>query len=96
MVKKTLGREMDKGQQRSNWDRAELTPKQILYAADDSVCALQIIAALMRKHGKNTVLEKIHENMDKARIRDLKKEKSQEQPVNDDSPVKTRIKEKCE
>ena len=55
------------------------------YAADNSVCALQIFAALMRKHGEAKVLEKVPENIEVSR-HDLLV----------DCAVRNRIKQKCE
>ena len=60
-----------------------MTP--LKYAADDSVCALQIFAALMRKHGEAKVLEKVLENIEVSR-HDLLV----------GCPVKNRIGQKCE
>ena len=125
MVEKTLQRSLDKGQQCSNWDRWELTPKQIQvrsdtcpkiilckttkfnddsyahvkYAADDSVCALQIFAALMRKHGETKVLEKVQENIEESRNRPPRRERKRDEEESDllaNCPVRNRIKQKCE
>ena len=74
-----------------------MTP--LKYAADDSVCALQIFAALMRKHGETKVLEKVQENIEESRNRPPRKERKRGEEASDllvDCPVRNRIKQKCE
>ena len=69
------------------------------YAADDSVCALQIFAALMRKHGETKVLEKVQENIEESRNRPPRKERKGDKENSDllvDCAVTNRIKQKCE
>ena len=50
MVEKTLQRSLDKGQQCSNWDRWELTPKQIQVGSD--TCSKIILPLRLRKVGR--------------------------------------------
>ena len=71
------------------------------YAADDSVCALQIFAALMRKHGETKVLEKVQDKMEESRIRPPRKPSESDKDSDDSDeesncPVRNRIKQKCE
>ena len=52
LVRQVINRKLDKDWrvQCSNWLAAELSQEQIIYAADDAVCALQIMAKLMESH----------------------------------------------
>lgn len=46
LVRKTLGRRLDKAEQRSDWSRRPLLESQLQYAALDAHCLLQILRAL--------------------------------------------------
>lgn len=46
LVRKTLGRKLDKAEQRSDWSRRPLLESQLQYAALDAHCLLQILRVL--------------------------------------------------
>lgn len=49
LVQQVLGRPLDKAQQLSNWDRRPLAEGQLLYAAADAYCLLEVYWALCRE-----------------------------------------------
>ncbi|KAM8803462.1 LOW QUALITY PROTEIN: exonuclease mut-7 homolog [Rhynchonycteris naso] len=49
LVQQVLGKPLDKTQQLSNWDRRPLDEGQLLYAAADAYCLLEVYQALRRE-----------------------------------------------
>ncbi|XP_053774515.1 exonuclease mut-7 homolog isoform X2 [Desmodus rotundus] len=49
LVQQVLGKPLDKTQQLSNWDRRPLDEGQLLYAAADAYCLLEVYQALCRE-----------------------------------------------
>ncbi|XP_058300762.1 exonuclease mut-7 homolog isoform X10 [Hylobates moloch] len=49
LVQQVLGTALDKTQQLSNWDRRPLCEKQLIYAAADAYCLLEVHQALCRE-----------------------------------------------
>ncbi|XP_047625027.1 exonuclease mut-7 homolog isoform X5 [Phacochoerus africanus] len=49
LVQQVLGKPLDKTQQLSNWDRRPLGEKQLVYAAADAYCLLEVYWALCRE-----------------------------------------------
>ncbi|XP_066222671.1 exonuclease mut-7 homolog isoform X2 [Saccopteryx leptura] len=49
LVQQALGKPLDKTQQLSNWDRRPLDEGQLLYAAADAYCLLEVYQALCRE-----------------------------------------------
>ncbi|XP_059266177.1 exonuclease mut-7 homolog isoform X4 [Mustela nigripes] len=49
LVQQVLGKPLDKAQQLSNWDRRPLSEGQLVYAAADAYCLLEVYQALCRE-----------------------------------------------
>ncbi|XP_039076689.1 exonuclease mut-7 homolog isoform X2 [Hyaena hyaena] len=49
LVQQVLGKPLDKAQQLSNWDRRPLSEGQLVYAAADAYCLLEVYQALSRE-----------------------------------------------
>ncbi|XP_041580211.1 exonuclease mut-7 homolog isoform X8 [Vulpes lagopus] len=49
LVQQVLGRPLDKAQQLSNWDRRPLSEEQLVYAAADAYCLLEVYQTLCRE-----------------------------------------------
>lgn len=52
LVQQVLGKPLDKSQQLSNWDRRPLREGQLIYAATDAYCLLEVHRALCREPGR--------------------------------------------
>lgn len=80
LVKDVLGKPLDKTEQLSNWDKRPLREDQIIYAAADAYCLLEVFEALLNSPEKFGL---------KPDFQKLPKGKPKPQPKMDRSPQKT-------
>ncbi|XP_073076851.1 exonuclease mut-7 homolog isoform X6 [Manis javanica] len=59
LVQQVLGKPLDKTQQLSNWDRRPLSEEQLVYAAADAYCLLEVYQALCREPARFHLLDNL-------------------------------------
>ncbi|XP_057355268.1 exonuclease mut-7 homolog isoform X2 [Manis pentadactyla] len=59
LVQQVLGKPLDKTQQLSNWDRRPLSEEQLVYAAADAYCLLEVYQALCREPARFLLLDNL-------------------------------------
>ncbi|XP_077707695.1 exonuclease mut-7 homolog isoform X5 [Canis aureus] len=63
LVQQVLGRPLDKAQQLSNWDRRPLSEEQLVYAAADAYCLLEVYQTLCREPASFSLSEDLAKSL---------------------------------
>ncbi|KAM6170163.1 exonuclease mut-7 homolog [Rhynchocyon petersi] len=77
LVQQVLGRPLDKTQQLSNWSRRPLREQQLIYAATDAYCLLEVYRALCQDPARFRLSENLAESLG---ARDLMRSGAQRPP----------------
>ncbi|XP_059494339.1 exonuclease mut-7 homolog isoform X2 [Stegostoma tigrinum] len=84
LVQCVLGKSLDKTEQLSNWEKRPLRPQQVIYAASDAYCLLDVYDALHRdpqRFGLNCSFEEFLMFKMEKKTRGMKEKKNKSSPT---------------